>query len=92
MYIVSKCIYIISMPIWDTSYSRNTEIVDSCLLLLTKNKFTQMYCYFLIAVSFYQGGDKADGYKRLSLISLTNVCFMSVYSTGTSATDSEDIK
>ena len=43
-------------------------------------------------VSFYRGGDKADGYKGICLLPLANLYFTSVYSTGPSPTVSEDVQ
>jgi hypothetical protein len=37
-------------------------------------------------ISFYQGGDKAGGCKRICLLSPANVYFIPVYTTGPSPT------
>jgi hypothetical protein len=42
-----------------------------------------------VPVSFYQGGGKADGYKRKCL---ENLFFISVYSTGPSPAVSQDVQ
>jgi hypothetical protein len=45
-----------------------------------------------VPVSFYQGGDKADGYKRICLLPLENLYFAPIYSTSLSPTVSEDVQ
>ena len=45
-----------------------------------------------VPVSFYQGGDKADGYKRICLLSLANLYFTLDYSTGPSPTVFVDVR
>jgi hypothetical protein len=43
-------------------------------------------------VSFYQGRNKADGYKRICFLPLANVYFTPVYSTGPSPTVSANVQ
>jgi hypothetical protein len=43
-------------------------------------------------VSFYQVGDKADGYNRMCLLPLANLYFPPVYSNGPSSTFAEDVQ
>ena len=44
-----------------------------------------------VPVSFYQGGEKAAGYKRICLLLLASLYFTPVYSTGPT-TVSEDVQ
>jgi len=64
-------------------------------LLFTKIK-EQIYTNILLIsdgpVSFYQGVNKDDGYKRFCLLPLANLYFTPVHSIGPSPTVSEDIQ
>jgi hypothetical protein len=53
---------------------------------------TNVLMMYDVTVSFYQSADKADGYKRLCLLPLANLCFTAVYSTGPSPAVSEDVQ
>ena len=54
--------------------------------------YTKVLLMYDVPVSFYQDGDKADGYKRKCLLPLTNLFFTPVYSTGLSPPLSEDVQ
>jgi hypothetical protein len=85
-----------TMPICHTHvYSTYNEILDYFIyLLLTIKEF--IYKYILLIsdgpVSWYPGGDTADGYKTKCSLLLANVFFTPVYSTGPSPTVSADVQ